>query len=171
MTAKSYDLTDGHEPMSHAEIDCLKALAVSLPPNPLIVNIGAATGVSTCAFLEARPDCFIFSVDTEPCDDELEHAGRPRNLVRLLGDSKEIGCRFPYLADLVFVDGDHWNAAGDILAWLDKVKPGGIMAFHDYIVPPNPPENPGDVYNQVNAGMGTYEQLTWVDRVVAYRCL
>ena len=36
--------------------------------------------------------------------------------------------------DLVFIDGDHsYNGAkGDILAWLPNIKPGGIIAVHDY---------------------------------------
>ncbi len=36
-----YDLTDGHEPISRAEIDYLKELVRGLPPKPVIVNIGA----------------------------------------------------------------------------------------------------------------------------------
>lgn len=169
----SYDLTDGHEPMSYAEIDCLKALAGNLSNNPLIVNIGAADGVSTCAFLEARPGALIYSVDVEECPRELENVRRcglnPFRIVRLLGRSEEIGMLFPYAIDLLFVDGGHFNAGNDIEAWLDKVRPGGIVAFHDYqeVCPAN---NPGSVFADVNAKMGGYARIgDVVDRVIAFR--
>jgi predicted O-methyltransferase YrrM len=171
---RAKDLTDGKEPVSHAEVDYLKELASTLPENPVIVNIGAATGVSTLAFLEERPDCFIYSVDINECEQELEHVKQGghdvRQVVRLLGDSKLIGPKFPYKCNMLFVDGDHWNAAGDIEAWVEtgKVKSGGVIAFHDYqeVCAPN---NPGSVYEHVNAGMIGYEKLGEVDRVIAFR--
>ncbi len=169
----SYDLTDGHDPMSHAEIDCLKALVRSLPDASLIVNIGAADGVSTCAFLEERPGALIYSVDVEPCPQEFENARRcgldTARIVRLLGRSEEIGVHFPYRCDLLFVDGGHFNAGNDVDAWLHTVKPGGIVAFHDYL-PITPPENPGSVFSDVQAKMGGYERIgDVVDRVIAFR--
>ena len=166
----SYDLTDGKEPVSHAEIDYLKDLANMLPENPVIVNIGA--GVSTCAFLEARPDCFVHSVDVRPCPEEIENVGRcgldKSRVLRWLGDSKVIGPKFPYECDLLFVDGDHWGVAADIEAWTGRMKPGGIMAFHDYqeVCAPN---NPGSVYEHVNEGMVGYEKIGEVERVIAFR--
>lgn len=169
---KSYTLTDGKEPISHAEIDALADLARSLPDNPVIVNIGAWIGVSTCTFLEARPDCLIYSVDVDPCVAEFENAQQfgldASRIIRLQGDSKEIGQYFPYEADMVFVDGDHWNAAGDIAAWRDKIKRDGIMAFHDWqrVCAPN---NPGDVYAQVNKGMKGFERIAQVERLIAFR--
>lgn len=168
----SYDLTDGKEPVSHAEIDYLKELATSLPKDPVIVNIGAATGVSTCAFLEARSDCFIYSIDIKPCPEEFENLERcsldRRKVVRLLGDSKVIGPKFPYLCDLLFVDGNHWDAGGDIEAWVKTGKVKGIVAFHDYMESP-PPNNPGSVYEHVNEGMAGYEEIGQAERVVAFR--
>lgn len=169
---KSYTLTDGHEPISHAEIDYLAELARSLPDNPRIVNIGAWIGVSTCTFLEAKPDCVIYSVDVNQCEAEFENARRfgldAKRIIRLLGDSKAIGQNFPYEADMVFVDGDHWNAAGDIAAWRGKIKRDGIMVFHDWMAE-CPPENPGDVYAQVNKGMKGFERIGQVERLIAFR--
>lgn len=172
------DLTDGKEPMSYAEIECLKKLARMLPDNPTIVNIGADRGVSTLAFLEERPDCFIFSVDVLPCEEELENVKRGghdiKRVTRLLGDSKVLGPKFPFLCNMLFIDGDHWGAGKDIEAWVEtgKVKSGGVIAFHDYIVPPNPANNPGDVYAQVNEWIESnpqYEKIAEVERVIAFR--
>jgi predicted O-methyltransferase YrrM len=38
---------------------------------------------------------------------------------------------------LIHIDGDHWGAGPeeDCVAWLPKLKPGGIACFHDYRVP------------------------------------
>lgn len=169
---KSYTLTDGKEPISHAEIDALAELARNLPGAPIIINIGAWIGVSTCTFLEARPDCLIYSVDVNECAAEFENARQfgldASRIIRLLGDSKTIGQYFPYEADMVFVDGDHWNAKGDIDAWRDKIKRDGVMAFHDYqrVCAPN---NPGSVYEHVNEGMKGYELIELIERLIAFR--
>lgn len=173
MTYRSYQLTDSKEPMSYAEIDRLAELAQELPPNPLIVNIGAATGVSTCTFLEARPDARIFSIDIEICQSEFDNAHLlgmdTSRVLRLLGDSKVIGAEFDQKADMIFVDGGHWNAGDDAKVWTDKVKPGGIMAYHDFmeVCPPN---NPGSVYADVTANMDMSKQYgPVVDRVIAFK--
>lgn len=43
---------------------------------------------------------------------------------------------WPYQMDLVFIDADHRYEAvkADIAAWAPKVRPGGVMAFHDYLI-------------------------------------
>jgi len=172
------DLTDGKEPMSYAEIECLKKLSRMLPENPAIVNIGADTGVSTLAFLEERPDCFIFSVDILPCEEEMRHVQEgghdKKKVVRLLGDSKKIGPKFPYQCDLLFIDGDHWGAGKDIEAWVDtgKVKSGGVIAFHDFQRFGCAPNNPGSVTEDVlewSEANPEYKQIAEVERVIAFR--
>lgn len=171
------DLTDGKEPMSYAEIECLKKLVRMLSESPTIVNIGAATGVSTLAFLEERPDCFIFSVDVLPCREELDNVLKgghdTRKVVRLLGDSKILGPKFPYQCNMLFIDGDHWGAGKDIEAWIDtgKVWSGGIIAFHDWQPGGTAPNNPGSVTEDVIAWRerAGYEQIAEVERVIAFR--
>jgi len=159
--------------MSHAEIDRLAELAQELPHDPLIVNIGAATGVSTCTFLEARPDARIYSIDVEICQSEFDNAKLlgldSTRILRIVGDSKKFGAMFDQKADMVFVDGDHWGAAGDIAVWVDKVKEGGLFVFHDFmeVCPPN---NPGSVYADVVANMDMSKQYgPVVDRVIAFK--
>lgn len=172
------DLTDGKEPMSYAEIECLKKLARTLPDKPTIVNIGADRGVSTLAFLEERPDCFIFSVDVLPCEEELENVRKGghdiKRVTRLLGDSKVLGPKFPFLCNLLFIDGDHWGAGKDIEAWVEtgKVKSGGVIAFHDWQPGGCAPNNPGSVTEEVLEWSGAnpqYEKIAEVERVIAFR--
>jgi predicted O-methyltransferase YrrM len=125
------------------EADFLKALVSQLPPNPVVVNIGAAAGASAMAMVEERPDdIFIFSIDTDPNAGEpieLDKAGLAwlNRVVRILGKSGDVGQHFPCAVDMVFVDGDHSYAGvtNDLLAWMPKVKPGGILACHDYHSP------------------------------------
>jgi len=177
MLLSAKDLTDGKEPMSYAEIECLQKLARMIPDEPTIVNIGAATGVSTLAFLEERPDCFIFSIDVLPCEEELQNVmkgGHERKkVIRLLGDSKKIGPSFPAKCDLLFIDGDHWGAGKDLEAWVDtgKVKPGGIVALHDFQPDGCAPNNPGSVTEDVIAWRERtgYEKIAEVERVIAFR--
>lgn len=178
MMLSARDLTDGKEPMSYAEIECLKKLACMLPDNPTIVNIGAATGVSTLAFLEARGDCFIFSIDVLPCEEELENVvkgGHERKrVIRLLGDSTAFGPKFPQKCDLLFVDGDHWGAGKDIKAWVEtgKVRPGGVIAFHDWQPSGTAPNNPGSVTEDVlewHNSHPEFVQIAEVERVIAFR--
>jgi len=167
----SYDLTDGREPVSHAEIDYLKSLAWGLRENPVVVQIGAATGVFTVALLEERPGATLFSIDIEPCPEEFENVRKAgldaTRVIRLLGRSEEIGCHFPYQCDLLFVDGDHFGAAKDFRAWRDKVRPGGVVAFHDYMEA-CPPNNPGCVYADVKECLTGIPPLGRAERVIAF---
>jgi predicted O-methyltransferase YrrM len=175
-----YDLTDGQDPMTRAEIDALRELARDLPASatighspPIVVNIGAADGISTIAFLEGCPTATIYSVDVEPCEREFENAARcgvdAGRIRRVLGRSEAIGRTFPYLVDLLFVDGGHFNAGNDLDTWGDKVKAGGVIALHDFIAPPCPPNNPGTVHDDVVARFDLSTALWQIDRLVAFR--
>ena len=56
-------------------------------------------------------------------------------VVFLRGDSVTMSQQVPGLSlRLVYVDGDHSyeGVLNDIHAWLPKLVPGGVMAFHDY---------------------------------------
>jgi predicted O-methyltransferase YrrM len=166
-----YDLTDGQDPMTYAEIDALRELARGLPASATIVNIGAADGLSTIAFLEGCPTATIYSVDVEPCEREFENAARcgvdAGRIARVLGRSEAIGKTFPYLVDLLFIDGGHFNAGNDLDAWGDKVKAGGYIAAHDYqeVCPPN---NPGSVFSDINARLDPSGAMWRVDRLIAF---
>jgi hypothetical protein len=148
-----------------SEVEALKELARSLPPNPIVCNIGAGAGTSGLAFMESRPDLRLWTIDIRREDSpfgclfaELRVISEAfpgmmlyNRYLQVEGDSKIVGEAWQvsdYIqikqeslwgynqsqVDLVFIDGDHsYNGAkGDILSWLPNIKPGGIMAVHDY---------------------------------------
>lgn len=144
-----------------AEVPALKELAQSLPPNPVVINLGAGSGTSGLAFMESRPDLFLFTVDIQLEDSPfgclvaeqrvLREAGflddiHNSRYTQIQGTGYAVGKRwmeqFPIWkppewckpVDLVFIDGDHSyeGCKGDIEAWLPNIKPGGILAIHDY---------------------------------------
>lgn len=133
----SYQLAAWVQSMGSSEIDWLKAQAAQLPPYPLIINIGAAAGVSTLAMLEERPDALIYSCEIDPGAGEMhaiEKAGLDKSRVIRLGESAAAGAAFDGQADFIFVDGGHdvEQVMRDIEAWLPHLKNGCTIAFHDY---------------------------------------
>ena len=130
------------------EVHALKELAQSLPANPVVVNLGAGAGTSGLAFMESRPDLFLYTVDITSEDSPLGSLYSEKMVFvqgsipngrysQICADSKEVGKHFTtHKVDvhMVFIDGDHFynGCKGDILAWLPNIKPGGIMAVHDF---------------------------------------
>ena len=139
----AYDLADWQGYLTHPEIDFLKQLARSLADNPVIINIGAGAGTSTLAFLEARLDARVFSIDTKLTDDDVTtneylrlkevSEVKANRVIKIWGDSGVIATVWPYFVDMVFVDGDHTEpgVVNDII-WKHRLRVGGVMAFHDY---------------------------------------
>ena len=131
--------------------------------------------------LESRHDiAVIYSVDFGECKTELENVQRASldvtKVIRVLGRTQEVGVNFPYWADFLFVDAghDYQSCYDDICVWRGKVKYGGIMAFHDYIEPPPPANNPSEVFGAVNDAvekglLHEYKQIKWVDRIISFR--
>jgi predicted O-methyltransferase YrrM len=135
---KARDRTGVDYYMRAEEVDVLQELARRLPLQPVIVNIGASLGTSACAFLEARPDAVVLSVDLLPCPEEaaaLDACGLDMTrCLRILGRSQEIGRRWKWDVDALFIDGGHTydECQEDFIAWHKHVKSGGWIAFHDY---------------------------------------
>jgi len=126
----------------------LQRLAQTLAPNPTVINIGAGAGTSGLAFCESRPDLRLVTVDIQHLSSPygclvgeetvLRDSGYWGDQVeQILGDSKSIGQEWLGRGgpvDMVFIDGDHSyeGCKGDIEAWLPNLKPGGLLAIHDY---------------------------------------
>lgn len=186
-----------------AEVDALKELARSLPgKNPRIINIGAGSGTSGLAFMESRHDVFLTTIDIQDEDSPFGCLYAERQVIEAAGygnvpgmlkrytqihqDSKIVGKEFQeagFKVSMVFVDGLHSysGAKGDILNWLPNIKPGGIMAVHDFekkkvyqrtdlpTKVPHPLPWPG-VDRAVRKFLcGKYEIVLHVDTLIAFR--
>lgn len=131
----------------------------SCTSTPLIANIGTFTGVSAAVLLQATEremyDSCVTCIDvwddtgtsdpineiyrTSGCDvyqvfeRNAERIGR-RRMIGRIGTSEEWAILLKVDFDLVFIDADHTYEAvkADIAAWAPKVRPGGILCFHDY---------------------------------------
>lgn len=119
-----------------AEVPALKSLVAQLPPNPLVVNIGAGAGTSGLAIIETRPDVVLVTIDITDASspfgcleaerDVMNRAGYAsiwqKRWWQIRGDSKVVGkawrdttiyveffrAAFKGAApDMIFVDGDH----------------------------------------------------------------
>lgn len=183
-----------------AEVPALKELVRSLPRNPAIVNIGAGSGTSALAIMEARHDVFLRTVDIQLEDspfgcliaeqriiDEAGYGnvnGMGQRYLQVHSDSKVYGKEFSdagFKVDMVFIDGDHSyeGCTGDIQAWLPNIKPGGIIAVHDYKkhlltyneeTCPHPRPWPGvDRAVDELLLMGGYEMVMYVESLIAFR--
>jgi hypothetical protein len=142
MTARQLVEWQGY--LSMPEMETLQNLAAALPDDAVIVKIGAGAGTDTLAILETTEDVVIFSIDIlagekpETTNEHLrlEEAGYANTgcVVRIWGDSRVCGKRWPISVDWLLIDGDH-SAEGltaDIEGWLRHVKDGGLVSFHDY---------------------------------------
>lgn len=174
------------------EIDALQTLVNMLPPVPHVIQIGAGAGTSSLAMLEARADLTLLTVDITLHDSPfgclsaekqvVSDAGMAARLSQIHADSKIVGVHWSGVkSDMVFIDGDHSyeGCKGDISAWLPHVKPGGIMAVHDY--------NKADAFENVTGKaphpkvwdgvdlavnellIGTHEQVLQVRSLIAFR--
>lgn len=187
MTIKhtSHSVVDWTAYLFHEEVDELKRLAQSLPDTPRVVNIGAGNGTSGLAFMESRPDLQLYTIDIQResspygCLEGEEQVfrsagywGDPRHQ-QIHGDSKAVGKTWLQewggLVDMVFIDGGHHyhEAKGDIRIWLPLIKPGGIVAVHDF-------EKTVKVWPGVDKAVrelliGKYELISQVDTLISFR--
>lgn len=147
---KALELSNAFGFIFKNEVHALRFLASLMPDNALCLNIGAGTGTSTMAFLEARPDLTktFWSIDIEGGVNPLGGLGNERYALENAGmmvpnqivhDSHSVD--YPLYMnmahpsfDYVFIDGDHTYEG--CMADFDNVHPfchgGTIVAFHDY---------------------------------------
>lgn len=175
---KAADLTGPdyyHEPM---DVVTLQNLARRLPLHAIVVNIGVGFGTSILAMLEARPDLFIFAIDSRYQDTgdgygmtsgiaNLEKSGLGvlRRVAFILGRSQDVGANWPFKVNMVFVDGSHIKSEvlADIATWKDKILKGGLLAFDDY----GKPICPG-VKLAVDEAMAGCEPLTVQGDIIVF---
>jgi len=173
----SHTLSDWLNYMGKEEIEALKILALSLPDNPLVINIGAGAGTSGLALLESRPDLSLVTIDKNKGDTSLGSIEGEVNAFKgsktewekrtthIVGFSAKVGQKWIEPVDLVFIDGDHSykGCKADIEAWLPHIKKGGAIVFHDYQSGKWP-----DVKKAVDEAFGT-PKIADIGRMVAFR--
>lgn len=205
----SESVRDAFHYLFRDELPALKQLARDLPPDPLVVNIGAGAGTSGLAFLESRFDLLLVTVDIQDESSPfgclqgervvVEDAGLGalwgESWFQICQDSVLLGHNWltgsmttaalsPAIAqralDMVFIDGDHSYAGckGDIQAWMRNLKPGGILAVHDYnkqlLAPTRDGPHPKE-WTGVNRAVDElllhsgYETILYVDSLIAFR--
>ena len=100
-----------------------------LRPEPLILHVGVDCGGSLHCCRAGAPDCRLIGVDL----DNSRFIGRA-GVEFITGNSSEVAFQFHDKIDFLFIDGDHQYKAvhADLVTWIGKVAPGGIIAFHDY---------------------------------------
>lgn len=141
----SYDIADKNGLLSYGEIDLTKMHVRTLPPQAVVVIIGAGAGTSSIAMLEERLDITIFSVDSEFPTTNMYDPGEKQNLkradlwktgrvIQVLGTSQLYGQHWPVPYDMIFIDGDHRYdfVKRDIELWIPKAKENAVLIFHDY---------------------------------------
>lgn len=140
----AHELVDWQGYMTHAEVDAIQNLTSELPMDAIIVKIGAGAGTDTLAILEVCHDLLIFSIDIlagERPETTNEHIrlqetgdDKTGNVIRIWGDSKVVGLKWPISIDWLHIDGDHSaeGLSGDLRTWFRHVRPGGFISFHDY---------------------------------------
>ena len=123
------------------EIDWFHTTAQELPKGSHCVILGSGPGLMCLALLESNADLNLFSIDRDPTVvdtfNKHLHAGG-FHVPPYIGDTCD---PFPMelfgeeSVDLLVVDADHSYEAvkRDIEHWINKVRYGGLVFFHDYI--------------------------------------
>ena len=123
-------------------------MATKLPDEAVIAEVGVAEGASAIflaeTLLNLKKTFTFYFIDNL----DYGHDHQLRALMKNVGNaglghlveiiplsSVEAACRFPdNHFDLVFIDASHKTeeTKADILLWYEKMKPGGVLAGHDY---------------------------------------
>jgi glycosyltransferase involved in cell wall biosynthesis len=127
----------------------------------IFVEVGTLVGRSTCylasAIRDSGKEITLYAIDTcrgSPTDSTGQQiapalggtyagilhrnilgCGLQDIIVPILTESIRASCLFPDAGvDFCFIDGDHSyeSVTADLTAWWPKIKPGGIIAGHDY---------------------------------------
>lgn len=146
------------------------------------VEIGVLDGTYSLTLMKANPNLLLYGVDPyEPHKgyrDYTRHstfnnarASAEAKLAEYVYDNRYIFVREYSMEalsnfddeslDFVYIDGDHefQNVTNDIAEWSKKVKPGGIIAGHDYVN--HKGKSLIHVYQAVNGYAQAYNLRPW----------
>lgn len=106
-----------------------------VPQRGLYVETGTLWGVSTEAIARMRPELNIITIDIKALPEARERLSGLPNVEIWEMDSRAAASRFAdHSIDVLYLDALHDKdfVLSELNAWLPKVRPGGIIAGHDY---------------------------------------
>lgn len=163
--------------LSDVDIRALRDIAASLPSGATCAEIGSYLGASALVMSSALPDgARLFCIDTWMNDamsegvrdtyaEFLSNTARCGDrIVAVRSESTEAARRFESTLDFLFIDGDHSyeGCRSDLEAWLPKLKPGAVVAFHDIGWADGVQRAVGELFVPVQQGSGNFlPNLYW----------
>ena len=163
-------------------LDGLREFVETLPPGCSVLEVGSYAGESASVF--ATRAAHVWCVDPWlPYADELDHgpqgcpdlkaaehtfdavARRSHGTIVKIRAPSLVAANIiaPFSMDCVYLDGPHGegDTIQQIYAWVKKVRPGGVLAGHDYVAPEF-----ATVIRAVDSCFGkpdhVYQDSTWV---------
>lgn len=178
---KALDLCNAFGFLFPGELFLIQALAQSLPEEAVAVQLGAGVGTGSLGMVEMRPSMQVYTVDISTgspfggMENEV-HAFQGTGFkipFQILANSQEVWKDWKQIGhgngiDLLFIDADH-SAIGlqrDIDGWLQYVKIGGYVLYHDY-----DSVNWSGITQVVDKNMNVpvWEKVLLVDTLIAFR--
>lgn len=135
--------------MQIEEVKALHKLCSNVPPNGLVVEVGCQSGRSSSVFAQMGRVMGFHTVHIDPYTEQPETLQQWAEAMYFLGGewthAFNLLCMRTEQAewwlskigpiDLAFIDGDHEapSVETDLKLVAELVKPGGILACHDYV--------------------------------------
>lgn len=142
--------------MPEVDLEYLELLASRVPAQGIIVEIGSFKGRSSWTLAKScHPGVKVYCIDLwddvfqatytpsdgeqtsgSMYDDFLNNVKDCANIIPIRGNSTEVDWPKERKADLIFIDGDHSSPQvdKDINVWVERLKPEGVIAGHDFTI-------------------------------------